>query len=168
LWATLSTAALAFIALLLNGLDRRLPERPSDCLPHEASCSPLSGSGRKEQTLEAGWFRPGPALRNVTSGHIGSLRIMPCASASAPVAGRRLLKHFSLHRVTVSGDSRASRHSKGLRSVGSASCCGRYCSLHRTGPCDVKTRPPADRAPGSGNRRTQQPQPAGCAEEGRG
>ena len=76
---------------------------------------------------------------------------------------------ISLRRVTVSGDSRASRHSRRLRSIGSASRRSHHCPLHQTGPCDVKTRPPADRAPGSGDRRTQQPQPAGCAaEEGRG
>lgn len=44
--------------------------------------------------------------------------------------------------------------------------CGRHHELpRRTGPCAVKTRPPADRAPASGKRRTQQPQPAGWAVE---
>lgn len=35
------------------------------------------------------------------------------------------------------------------------------------GPCDVKTRPPTESAPGSFIRRMQQPHPAGCAADSR-
>jgi hypothetical protein len=45
--------------------------------------------------------------------------------------------------------------------------CRYHGPLRRIGPCDAKTRPPADRAPGSGTRRTQQPQPAGWATDAR-
>ena len=44
-----------------------------------------------------------------------------------------------------------------------AMVCASLFARYETGPCHVNTRPPAARAPGSGKRRTQQPQPAGCA-----